>query len=145
MLCCRPGALSRARRTDGHRQSVRGPDPASDVFVEIVPDRRCAWWRHHPQHRLDAQEGGDKRASRRSLPRWSYFEDLRQPDRRFDEFDVLRLRAMIVIAGWPGPDNPSESGGWRAPFCRPLNVAPEHPSDIHKPSHWMVRRDALHG
>jgi len=39
-----------------------------------------------------------------------YTEDLRQPDRTFDEIDVLRLRAMImiiVVAGWPGPGNAS--------------------------------------
>ncbi|MBB4263754.1 hypothetical protein [Bradyrhizobium sp. CIR3A] len=36
-----------------------------------------------------------------------YYEDLRQPTRPFDEIEVLRLRAMIMIitvAGWPGPD-----------------------------------------
>ncbi|MGY3396458.1 hypothetical protein ACVWW6_009049 [Bradyrhizobium sp. USDA 3311] len=39
-----------------------------------------------------------------------YTEDLRQPNRRFDEIDVLRLRAMImiiVVAGWPGPGDAS--------------------------------------
>ncbi|MDA9420974.1 hypothetical protein [Bradyrhizobium sp. CCBAU 53380] len=39
-----------------------------------------------------------------------YTEDLREPNRRFDEIDVLRLRAMmmiIVVAGWPGPGDPA--------------------------------------
>jgi hypothetical protein len=39
-----------------------------------------------------------------------YTEDLRRPDRPFDEIDVLRLRAMImiiIVAGWPGPHDAS--------------------------------------
>lgn len=39
-----------------------------------------------------------------------YCDDLRQPGRGFNEIDVLRLRAMIMIitvAGWPGPDDQS--------------------------------------
>jgi hypothetical protein len=39
-----------------------------------------------------------------------YTEDLRRPDRPFDEIDVLRLRAIImiiIVAGWPGPHDAS--------------------------------------
>ena len=76
-----------AARVGQYDAGLRGPDPASDVFVETVPDRRCAWCRPSAvasSGRTGRRRQADVAAIVATVD--DYTGDLRQPDRTFDEF-----------------------------------------------------------